>query len=61
LHLEVCRKRPPQGNYLRGQPAREHEIDKAKASGAKVLVFASTDALAKRMINHGVDGLLLEG
>jgi len=44
-----------------GSLPREQEIDKAKASGAKVLVFASTDALAKRMINHGVDGLILEG
>lgn len=44
-----------------GSLPREQEIEKAKESGAKVLVFASTDALAKRMLRHGVDGLILEG
>ena len=44
-----------------GSVPRESEIEKAKNSGAKVLAFASTDALAKRMLRYGVDGLILEG
>ena len=36
-------------------------MEKAKASGAKVLCFASTESIAKRMIDYGADGLILEG
>jgi enoyl-[acyl-carrier protein] reductase II len=44
------------GNFPRGS-----EIRRAKESGAKVLAFASNDSIAERMINSGVDGLILEG
>ncbi len=37
------------------------EIERAKDSGAKVICFASTDALANRLIHMGADGLILEG
>ncbi|MBN2104978.1 nitronate monooxygenase [bacterium] len=37
------------------------EIQKAKLSGAKVLCFASTESIAKRMIDRGADALMLEG
>ena len=59
--LEVAAESGLRVIIFAGSLPRDQEIDKAKASGAKVLVFASTDALAKRMINHGVDGLILEG
>jgi enoyl-[acyl-carrier protein] reductase II len=44
------------GSFPRG-PA----VERAKASGAKVLAFASTLSIAKRMLGYGVDGLILEG
>ncbi len=37
------------------------EIERAKDTGAKVICFASTDALAHRLIHMGADGLILEG
>lgn len=61
MHLDVCVEANLPVIIFAGSLPRDQEIDRAKASGARVLVFASTDALAKRMINHGVDGLILEG
>jgi enoyl-[acyl-carrier protein] reductase II len=61
MHLDVCIEANLPVIIFAGSLPRDQEIDRAKASGARVLVFASTDALAKRMINHGVDGLILEG
>ncbi|MFA6999462.1 MAG: nitronate monooxygenase, partial [Victivallaceae bacterium] len=44
-----------------GSFPRDKEIAIAKASGAKVLCFASTESIAERMIRYGADGLILEG
>lgn len=44
-----------------GSFPRKSEIEEAKTSGAKVLCFASTKSIAKRMIGYGADGLILEG
>jgi len=44
------------GSFPRGS-----EIRIAKDSGAKVMAFASNESIAKRMINSGVDALMLEG
>ncbi len=60
-HLDVAVNAGLKVIIFAGSLPKGQEIDKAKASGARVLVFASTAALAKRMINHGVDGLILEG
>ncbi|MCX7846985.1 MAG: nitronate monooxygenase [bacterium] len=60
-HLEVVIEEKLPVIIFAGSVPRDVEIEKAKASGAKVLAFASTDALAKRMIRFGVDGLILEG
>lgn len=46
--------------FAGGMP-HEAEIARAKASGAKVLCFAATDTVARRMLEFGVDGLILEG
>lgn len=37
------------------------EIKIAKESGAKVMCFAANESIAKKMIDRGVDGLMLEG
>ncbi|MBN1493978.1 MAG: nitronate monooxygenase [Candidatus Omnitrophica bacterium] len=44
-----------------GSFPREKEVKRMKATGAKVLCFASTDSIAYRMLNYGADGLILEG
>ena len=44
-----------------GSFPREAEIREAKDSGAKVLCFASSDIMAKRLISQGTDALILEG
>ncbi|MCX7005055.1 MAG: nitronate monooxygenase [bacterium] len=60
-HLEMAVQAQLPVIVFAGSMPREQEIEKAKASGAQVLAFASTDALAKRMVRYGVDGLILEG
>jgi enoyl-[acyl-carrier protein] reductase II len=44
-----------------GSFPRQEEVRIAKASGAKVLCFASNDSIAERMIAYGADALILEG
>ncbi len=44
-----------------GSFPRKEEVEQAKASGARVMCFASTDSIAERMIAYGADGLILEG
>ena len=44
-----------------GSFPRKGEVQTAKASGAKVLCFASTESIAARMIDYGTDALILEG
>lgn len=44
-----------------GSFPRRQEVELAKSTGAKVLCFASTESIAKRMIDFGADGLILEG
>ena len=60
-HLDVVVKAKLPVIVFAGAVPKDTEIEYAKSSGAKVLSFASTDALAKRMIRSGVDGLILEG
>ena len=44
-----------------GSFPRAEEIRRAKAAGAKVLCFASTLSIAKRMVRYGADAIILEG
>jgi enoyl-[acyl-carrier protein] reductase II len=44
-----------------GSFPKKGEVQAAKASGAKVLCFASTESIASRMIDYGTDALILEG
>lgn len=44
-----------------GSFPKEKEVEAAKATGAKVLCFASTVSIAERMIKFGADGIILEG
>ncbi len=44
-----------------GSFPRDHEVKIAKDSGAKVMCFASTLSIAKRMMRFGADAIILEG
>ncbi len=60
-HLKVAVKNNMPFIIFAGSYPRQAEIRMAKESGAKVLSFASTEILAKRLIDMGVDALILEG
>ena len=59
--VELVKKVTPPFVIFAGSIAREREIKVAKEAGAKVLCFASTYSIAKRMLRYGVDALILEG
>jgi len=44
-----------------GSFPKDDEVAQAKASGAKVLCFASTLSIAERMVRFGADAIVLEG
>ncbi len=46
--------------FAGGMPTRE-QIARAKAKGAKVIAFAPSAAIGKRLVKAGVDGLIIEG
>jgi enoyl-[acyl-carrier protein] reductase II len=46
--------------FAGGMPTREH-VARAKAKGAKVMAFAPSAAIGKRLVKAGVDGLIIEG
>jgi enoyl-[acyl-carrier protein] reductase II len=60
-HLKVAVKNNVPYIIFAGSYPRRPEIRMAKESGAKVLSFASTEILANRLIEMGVDALILEG
>ncbi len=60
-HLELVRKHKLPFVVFAGSFPRKSEVVKAKATGAKVLCFASTMSIAKRMLSYGADALILEG
>lgn len=60
-HLDILCQEKVGHIVFAGSLPRGSEVEKAKASGAKVLCFASTNSIAKRMISYGADALILEG
>ena len=60
-HLKVAVKNKVPFIVFAGSFPRRPEISMAKESGAKVLSFASTESLARRLIEMGIDALILEG
>jgi enoyl-[acyl-carrier protein] reductase II len=60
-HLDILCNAKVSHIVFAGSIARASEVAQAKASGARVLCFASTDSIARRMIDSGADGLILEG
>jgi len=60
-HLDILCEKKVSHIVFAGSLPRGTEVRKAKESGAKVLCFASTSSIAKRMISYGADALILEG
>ncbi len=60
-HLDVLAKNPPPVVVFAGGLPRDTEIARMKATGAKVMCFASTESLARRLLSFGTDALILEG
>lgn len=59
--LEVVCKLRPQYVVFAGSFPNAREIAMVKDLGAKVVCFASTLSIARRMIRYGADALVLEG
>jgi enoyl-[acyl-carrier protein] reductase II len=60
-HLRVATENKVPFIVFAGSFPRAPEVKIAKQSGAKVMAFASTESIAKRLIDTGVDALILEG
>ena len=60
-HLSVLEKNPPPIVVFAGGLPRDTEIARMKSVGAKVMCFASTESLARRLLAFGTDALILEG
>ena len=60
-HLEVvCQQKVPFVVFAGSFP-KEEPVQRVKATGAKVMCFASTDSIAQRMIRYGAEAIILEG
>jgi len=60
-HLKIVSNlKLPYVIFAGGFPSRG-EIEQVKATGARVICFASTSSIAKRMIRFGADAIILEG
>lgn len=60
-HLEMMKDVKAPFIVFAGSFPKEKEIEAAKATGAKVMCFASTESIAERMIRFGTDAIILEG
>jgi enoyl-[acyl-carrier protein] reductase II len=60
-HLKVATEEEVPFIVFAGSFPRQPEIRIAKENGARVLSFASTESIAKRLIDKGIDALILEG
>lgn len=60
-HLELVTRLELSHIVFAGSFPRGPEVERAKANGAKVLCFASTESIATRMLGYGADALILEG
>ena len=59
--IEVCAKHGVSHVVLAGGIPPKGSVEAIKAFGAKVLVFAPTLALAKKLLRSGADALVIEG
>ncbi|MFO7654658.1 MAG: nitronate monooxygenase family protein [Candidatus Krumholzibacteriia bacterium] len=60
-HLDILCEKKVSHIIFAGSIPRQSEVELARSSGARVLCFASTDSIARRMLDYGAHGLILEG
>ncbi len=60
-HLALVQKHHLPFVVFAGSFPRKNEVVQVKKTGAKVMCFASTLSIAKRMLSYGADALILEG
>jgi enoyl-[acyl-carrier protein] reductase II len=60
-HLELVSRLEVPVVIFAGSLPRRAEVETAKNAASKVLCFASTDSIARKMLDYGADGLILEG
>ena len=60
-HLKILKDLKLEYIVFAGSFPRANEIATAKETGAKVMCFASTLSIAKRMVRFGADAIILEG
>ncbi len=60
-HLAVATKNKVPFIVFAGSFPRQPEVRTAKEGGARVMSFASTESIARRLVDMGVDALILEG
>ena len=60
-HLDLVSRLKVPVVIFAGSFPRRSEVERAKAVGSKVLCFASTKSIARKMLDYGADGLILEG
>ncbi len=59
--IAVCGRHRVSHVVLAGSLPPRGSVDAIKAIGARLLCFAPTLAMARRLVRHGVDGLIIEG
>jgi enoyl-[acyl-carrier protein] reductase II len=60
-HYEILKRKDISILVFAGSFPRKSEIQEMKATGKKIMSFASTDSIARQQINFGADALILEG
>ena len=60
-HISLIETKKLSHVVFAGSFPRKDEVERVKATGAKVLCFASTLSIAKRMLRYGADAIILEG
>ncbi len=60
-HIAVCTRHRVSHIVLAGGLPPAGSVEAIKSSGAKLICFAPTLTMAKRLVRHGVDALIIEG
>ena len=59
--IDVCLKLKVELVVFAGGFPKRRQVEKLKDSGVKSMCFATTVSIAKKMIDYGIDALILEG
>ncbi len=59
--IDICLKTKVDLVVFAGGFPKKRQIEKLKKKNIKTMCFATTSSIAKKMINYGIEGLILEG